>query len=508
MKNGYTSLPVTVDKSHLITIGERLYSQSIELIRELVNNAYDADASQVEVTVTDELIEVKDNGTGMDLEGLKQYFNVGSEEKLMKPKSPVFQRDRIGQFGIGKFASLSACNRFEVYTQKGDFAAQVTFDKKLWEQEGDTWEIPMRRMTPDSKRGDGTTVRLNELTKSFDPAEVERKIVEGVPLKAKDFRVRLNGYPIKPRSIAGHRVPFVEGTECGVVHGEIVILPASGASTEEMGIEVRVKQVLIRRELFGMESWGKAVTRIRGEVNADFLLVTSDRTGFVQDCPEYQAFLKVMTKVMEDIRKVLRSLSSRQENRRVSRALKEALNRVHHALALNPDFSPFGVVPYGEEAARGIGEIGVTPKQKKKPDEDEDIVPEEGASPGEELPGQGKKKEEVEQGGSAKKERAPSLKIASPNAVVKRLKFGEKGVTCCLDHFGEDGPECFTEGTVIYINRDHPLYKRESKRKDTHILNITRLLTQEISLMKDPKDPRDAYNRQSHLLRDAFRDSG
>jgi hypothetical protein len=37
-------LPVTVDKSHLITIGERLYSESIELIRELVNNAYDADA--------------------------------------------------------------------------------------------------------------------------------------------------------------------------------------------------------------------------------------------------------------------------------------------------------------------------------------------------------------------------------------------------------------------------------------------------------------------------------
>ncbi|MBM4307291.1 MAG: hypothetical protein FJ123_11215 [Deltaproteobacteria bacterium] len=28
-------LPVTVDKSHLITIGERLYSESIELIREV-----------------------------------------------------------------------------------------------------------------------------------------------------------------------------------------------------------------------------------------------------------------------------------------------------------------------------------------------------------------------------------------------------------------------------------------------------------------------------------------
>ena len=40
-----------------------------------------------------------------------------------------------------------------------------------------------------------------------------------------------------------------------------------------------------------------------------------------------------------------------------------------------------------------------------------------------------------------KKQRKPSLRIATPNAVVKRLKFGDAGVTCCLDHLGEDGPE-------------------------------------------------------------------
>lgn len=39
------TIPVTVDKSHIITIGERLYTESIEFVRELVNNAYDADAT-------------------------------------------------------------------------------------------------------------------------------------------------------------------------------------------------------------------------------------------------------------------------------------------------------------------------------------------------------------------------------------------------------------------------------------------------------------------------------
>ena len=94
-------LPVTVDKSHLVTIGERLYTESIELIRELVNNAYDADAAEVKVTVTPESVSVEDNGTGMDMEGLQQYFVIGSQEKLQRPRSPVFKRDRIGQFGIG-----------------------------------------------------------------------------------------------------------------------------------------------------------------------------------------------------------------------------------------------------------------------------------------------------------------------------------------------------------------------------------------------------------------------
>jgi hypothetical protein len=37
-------------------------------------------------------------------------------------------------------------------------------------------------------------------------------------------------------------------------------------------------------------------------------------------------------------------------------------------------------------------------------------------------------------------------------------------------------------------------------------VNIARLVTQEISLMKNPENPREAYNRQSKLLRDAFKE--
>lgn len=496
-------LKITVDKSHIITIGERLYEQSIELIRELVNNAYDADATRVDVTVSEKEIVVADNGEGMDMEGLRQYFNVGSDEKLSNPVSPKFGRNRIGQFGIGKFASLAAASRFEVFTQKEDFAAHVVFDKARWVEKGDSWKIPYSIMERDNKRGDGTTVRLVELKRAFKPEDVMRRIAEGVPIRARDFSIYVNGYRVTPRTLAGNRIPVMHGNEYGIIHGEIFILPAYRASKDDMGIEIKVKGVTVRRELFEMASWGKAATRIRGEINADFLPLTSDRSGFLEDSKEYKSFREAMEKTMAEVRRAYGQLASQRENRKVSRALKEALKRIHNALLLNPEFSPFGVVPLAEEGIRGDGETGVeTSVKEKKPNgiESEDIV-EENKSHSDEVDFAS---DDIKE--KPKKERKPSLKIATPNAVVKRLKFGDAGVTCCLDHLGEDGPECMTEGTIIYINRDHPLYKRESGKREAHILNIARLVTQEISLMKDPGNPREAYNRQSKLLRDAFKE--
>lgn len=62
MQSSREYIPVTIDKSHIITIGERLYTKSIEFVRELVNNAYDADATLVEIIVTEDTIEIRDNG--------------------------------------------------------------------------------------------------------------------------------------------------------------------------------------------------------------------------------------------------------------------------------------------------------------------------------------------------------------------------------------------------------------------------------------------------------------
>jgi hypothetical protein len=480
-------IPVTIDKSHIITIGERMYAESIEFIRELVNNAYDADANLVEIIVTEDSIEIKDNGAGMDREGLKQYFNIGSQQKLYVPKSPVYNRDRIGQFGIGKFASLSACKQFEVITKKDDFVGRVIFDKEQWEKAGDVWQLPLDILPPEFRKQDGTTVILRGLDRRFEPNDIEAKIIEGTPIKAPYFRVRINNHTVTPRSLRGHKLPFLEGTTFGPVSGEIVILPETASTASDLGIEVKVKQVTIKRELFGMETWGKAMARVRGEVNADFLPITSDRTGFIKDSNEYQEFLRVIGRVMEGVKESLRKLSVKKESKKVSRALKEALQRIYKSLASNPDLSPFGAIPIGNEV-KGIGNAAEVPQ--KKEGLKEEVI----------------KGEERLKAIKKKRKRKPRVKRLTPNAIIKRIKFGETGVSCVVDNFGEDGPEVFSEETTIYINREHPLYKRESAKVDTHVLNLARLITQEISLMKDPRNPRQAFERQSKLLKGAFID--
>ncbi|MFQ5650187.1 MAG: ATP-binding protein [bacterium] len=504
-----TTLPITVDKSHITTLGERLYTESIELIRELVNNAYDADATRVKVTIRPDMVKVEDDGAGMDGEGLQQYFNIGSPEKLQKSKSPVYKRDRIGQFGIGKFASLAACQRFEVYTQRKQFAARVTFDKDIWTQSSQHWDLPMEILAPDTRRGDGTTVTLSRLTRTFDPDTVRQKILESVPIQAQNFAVYVNGKRVVFARIPGHRLPFLEGTVFGPVHGEIVLVPASQAAAKEMGIGVRVKGVMVKTEYFGIQTWGKEGARVRGEANADFLVVTSDRSGFRVDTPEYEAFVAAMEKVMSEVQQQVGRLSDKKETQKVKRALKEAIERIQLALGRHPDFIEAGLLPVGEESD-ALGEPGqARPAEAEMQDAEMTPESENGDLPAsEEADGLTPENTVSDAEGTYEtgpaKEKAPVVKRLTPNTVIRKISVGDHLVSCCLDHFGEDDPECFTQGQIIYINRDHPLYKRESKQKASHTMYLARLLSQEIAMMKTPADPRAAFEKQSELLKAAF----
>ena len=183
------TIPVTVDKSHLVTIGEKLYTEKISFVRELVNNAYDADATEVYVEIAPATVMIRDNGSGMDEAGLRQYFTIGSPLKKSVQESPRFRRTRIGEFGIGKFAALAACARFALHTQRGEFRARMVFDKEAWARHED-WHLDIEVLPAEHGR-DGTTVTLHRLNVTLPLGRVRRHLAERTPIHVPDFAVFL-----------------------------------------------------------------------------------------------------------------------------------------------------------------------------------------------------------------------------------------------------------------------------------------------------------------------------
>ena len=91
---------------------------------------------------------------------------------------------------------------------------------------------------------------------------------------------------------------------------------------------------------------------------------------------------------------------------------------------------------FGELNCPGLGGAAVTGEGARKGKE--------GAAQ-EVTPSGDEKGKEPAQKPKKRRRANPLLKRLTPNAVVRRMRFGKIGVTCVIDHFGESGPEVFSE---------------------------------------------------------------
>jgi signal transduction histidine kinase len=99
----------SVDSALLQELGERLVTTPHVALAELVKNAYDADATEVRVTIREgensgPEIVVEDNGCGMTLKQIKDYWmRIGNPHKEKQGTSLRFGRPLTGSKGIGRF---------------------------------------------------------------------------------------------------------------------------------------------------------------------------------------------------------------------------------------------------------------------------------------------------------------------------------------------------------------------------------------------------------------------
>lgn len=489
-----STIPITFDKSHLTTIGTRLYAESLDLVRELVANAYDADASVVKISLTENALTVEDDGGGMDREGLTQYFTIGSDFKKLHPLSSLYQRQRIGEFGIGKFAVLSLCNRFSIYTRKDGYTATVMFDKEQFES-SNQWEIPVFEQSS-SSGGSGTKVTLHDLRYPIGIEQLERRLRQQLPLSQNDFRVSLNGTHITAHIVPGRRYKIREFTPQGAVAGEIIISSLLLPS-EQVGVAVKVRGMTIRRETFGLEALHQLPSRrLTGEINADFLPLTSARDNFIREAPEYAAFRAVMEKKMRKVARDLKASSSSRLDLKTDAALSNALSLVKQALKKNPDIFLMHDLPLftgsmtgSADLARALGSTTISKKlgASKKKDKGRDTV-----------------KKVTSEITDRRHRSLVKTVLRDKNRLIKRVKIGGMNLVCSLSHLGESEAESFVEGGIIFINRDHPLFTQTSKDEALAGYHLARLITQELVKLANPEHLAQAYDWQSRLLTDAL----
>ena len=89
-----------------------LYRHTLDSLREYIQNAIDAKATEVRISIDPDVVSVVDNGAGMDSTEARKAIRLGISEK-----NPLVN---IGFRGIGIYSGFNLCDSLELFTKSGD----------------------------------------------------------------------------------------------------------------------------------------------------------------------------------------------------------------------------------------------------------------------------------------------------------------------------------------------------------------------------------------------------
>ncbi|MCX5636531.1 MAG: ATP-binding protein [Planctomycetota bacterium] len=174
MSEQFTS-QITVDKNIVSLLSRFTYERSFPYaLREVVSNAYDADATtaRIAIDLKKEEALIIDDGNGMTKEEFDFYLRIAGQ-KRGKRETPKFGRKRIGQFGVGFLAILPFCETLQILSTAENseeiFTANIPASK-FFKQDGkaiDVGEITVPgkiERNPRLKSDHYTQIRLLNIT--------------------------------------------------------------------------------------------------------------------------------------------------------------------------------------------------------------------------------------------------------------------------------------------------------------------------------------------------------
>ena len=200
-------LKLAMDLNVLNHLGLNLYSNVPAVLSELIANAWDADASRVDVSVKErgegKEINIQDNGCGMNYEDLRtKFLTVGYRRRTKESEdfTPNKKRPVMGRKGIGKLSVLSIARKVYVYTKKEDtdpLAIELDVEEiqKAIEKNEDYYP-PIIDMPEDiNLRSSGTALVLSDLKKRVNAsldAHLRQRVARRFSIISKDFQVFVN----------------------------------------------------------------------------------------------------------------------------------------------------------------------------------------------------------------------------------------------------------------------------------------------------------------------------
>jgi hypothetical protein len=300
-----------------------------DIVKELIENAFDEDATQVIVTLQNNgNLTIEDNA-GMDNDDMEKFLLLGSPHKAHESISPKLKRIRTGRYGTGRLSFLTSFEKMKIRTKHNDFSLSVLIDSSSVDRLF-SGNAKLETLNEPALMRDGTELTLMNPKVPIDVYRLSKELRKLVILRQPMFEVYIksadsfkewdfNGVqPVMAPEVQGHRIPA--NLDNGRITGEIVI-SRRPLSEDEKGIAIMVGSHVVVRSTFGFDTKFKRVT---GYVRCNSLTSRfADKSALIED-EEYDKFNQIMRTFVIDT--ILPSLTEYEDvliTREESRIYKE-----------------------------------------------------------------------------------------------------------------------------------------------------------------------------------------
>ena len=192
-------LEISFDINTIDHLGVKLYSTIPPMIAELVANAWDADAKNVDVLLKDDgskSIVVKDDGHGMNFDELNNSFlKIGRNRREETNVSYTSGgRAVLGKKGLGKLSVFGIGKIVTVTTIKDGLKNQFRMKyEEMKTTQGGKYHPEILFYNVTSSENSGTEIKLEDIRRSsnFDEDKIVDSLSQRFTLYSDDFKVNV-----------------------------------------------------------------------------------------------------------------------------------------------------------------------------------------------------------------------------------------------------------------------------------------------------------------------------